>query len=131
MKKVIAIVLSALTVLCIFASCGSSSKNLIETKDVNENKTLIGNGEITFTWEITGEDGEIRSYNVASNEKSLADVLSSYGLATFDEKEISINGFELPEGAKWIFGINGEKTRKAPADITIENGAIYSFVMDE
>lgn len=132
MKKVISVLCVILTVLCVFAGCGKAA-DLIETKDPNENKTIIGNGNTEFIWEITDKDGNISSYKIATNDTNLATVLTNYGLAKFEGKKgdsIVINGYELTGDSEWLFAINGEKSKKSPSKITIEDGAIYSFVME-
>ncbi len=141
MRKFIILVLCALCLAGMFTSCkkkdGLSKAEIktVETAPFKTVRTVYGpkGANRKFFWDIVKADGSIDSFEVRTNEKNVGKALSSVALAKFTEDyegkitDISISGYNLDEGMKWVFYVNGEISESDPNNTEIKSGTVYSF----
>ena len=140
MRKLLIALICILTVLTIFTGCKTKEAEAeiktVETSPYRTVRTIYGpkGANRIFYWDIIKPDGSIDSFEVRTNEKTVGPALSKVALAEFEEDEegnltgISISGYELEEGMKWAFYINGELANQNPNTTEIKNRTIYSFM---
>lgn len=141
MRRFIILVLCVLCLTGILASCKKKDAlskeeiKTVETAPFKTVRTVYGprGANRRFFWDIVKADGSIDSFEVKTNEKNVGPALSSVALAKFNKDEegkvtgIIISGYELEEGMKWAFYVNGELSENDPDNTEIKSGSVYSF----
>ncbi len=139
MRRFLIVLICLLTVLSLFSGCKAKEEEpeikTVETAPYNKVRTIYGprGANRVFYWDVIKPDGSIDSFEVKTNEKTVGAALSNVALAKFVEDdegnitETSISGYDLEEGMKWAFFINGELSSQNPNKTEIKNRTIYSF----
>ena len=96
----------------------------------------IGEGETSFTFEVTNNEGNVSVWSVYTNETTVGAALLEVGLVEGNDTEwglmvSTVNGltadFEA-NGAWWSFLVDGEMSMVGVDSTYIEPGVTYAFV---
>ncbi len=143
MRKISIIILSIICIMLTFTACKKNTKStepeintkVVETAPYKAVRTIYGpkGANRRFYWDIVNADGNIDSFEVRTNEKTVGLALNNVALAKItdgekgEETEIVISGYECEEGMKWAFYIDGELAKESPLKTEIKNGTVYTF----
>ena len=136
MRRIIAVLLIVLCLAGTFCSCTKKAPETIETKSRTAIRTIYGKPGLThhFYWDVVKADGKTDGYEIWTKEKTFGGALEKMKVAGFEVNEkgkltgIDVANYELPEGTRWEFYINGIYSKENPKDIKTVNGYIYSLV---
>ncbi len=112
------LILSAATVL-VMAGCGEKT---------------VGEGEKTFTFEVYCQSGEVKTFTVESNQKTVGAALTEQGLIEGEDGPyglmvLSVDGerhvYE-EDGMYWAFYINGEYAMSGVDTTDVTDGSVYA-----
>ena len=121
MKKVISLLLVLMIAASAFAlvSCGKKE----ETKDGKE---------VTITFTVVGKDGEKTDFVIQTTKTTLRGALDQENLIEIEDGMVyAVNGVRadyFKDGAYWALYIGDEMAMAGVNDITLTDGAAYSFV---
>lgn len=104
--------------------------------ETSKQATDIGEGEISFLFEVTDDAGDITSWNVHTALTTVGAALIGEGLIEGEESSYglyvkSVNGLTADfdaDGAYWAFYVNGEYAEAGVDQTDIEEGKTYAFV---
>ncbi|MDR1017148.1 MAG: DUF4430 domain-containing protein [Lachnospiraceae bacterium] len=141
--------LFSLVIMLMFAvstltACGNKDNTKKETKTETVSKdgsksdnssTDIGEGKTKFTFSTTDKDGNVKTWNVSTDEKTVGDALLKVKLVSGDKSSTglmitTVNGTKLDynkDKAFWGFYIDGKMASDGADSTDIENGKTYSF----
>ncbi|MBQ4094980.1 MAG: DUF4430 domain-containing protein [Oscillospiraceae bacterium] len=116
------------------ANSDVSSDNLLVSSQATDN-TVLGEGDTSFVFEVTGTDGNTASFTINTNEKTVGDALSKLGLIEGDDTEFglyvkTVNGTTLDfdkDGKYWAFYIDGEYAMTGVDSTDIDETSVYEF----
>ena len=116
------------------ANSDVSSDNLLVSSQATDN-TVLGEGDTSFVFEVTGTDGNTASFTINTNEKTVGDALSKLGLSEGDDTEFglyvkTVNGTTLDfdkDGKYWAFYIDGEYAMTGVDSTDIDETSVYEF----
>ena len=130
MRKVISVILAVLCLAGVFCSCTKKAPDTVETKQRTAIRTVYGTPGQNhhFYWDIVKEDGTIDGYEIWTMEKTFGGALEKMKVAEFTVNETEVVNYDLPEGTRWAFYINGAYSKENPKDLETVNGYIYSLV---
>ncbi|MCL2633801.1 MAG: DUF4430 domain-containing protein [Oscillospiraceae bacterium] len=101
-----------------------------------DNKKEIAISEVTFTFEMTDEDGETSEWLITTQETTVGAALLAEGLIEGNEGAFGlmvshVNGIRADwdmDKAYWAFYINGDYAMSGVGETQIEQGVTYAFV---
>ena len=96
----------------------------------------IGEGSVTFRFEVTDDTGTIKAWNVNTNHSIVGDALLEVGLISGDVGSLGlmvteVNGLTadyMVNESWWAFYISGEFAMTGVDSTDIEFGRVYAFV---
>ena len=99
----------------------------------------IGQGATVFVFEVTDNNGDMKIWNVHTDEATVGAALLDVGLIEgimfdFGLMVSHVNGIKADfteDGAYWAFFINGEMAMAGVDTTDIEEGVTYSFIYTE
>ena len=135
MRKVISVILAVLCLAGALCSCAKKAPETVETKSRTAIRTIYGKPGLNhhFFWDVVREDGTIDGYEIWTTEKTFGGALEKMKVAEFtvNEKgkltETKVVNYDLPEGTRWAFYINGDYSKENPKDLETVNGFVYSL----
>lgn len=155
MKKIIAVLLAALTFILAFAGCSDNEDtkagNETTKNSVAENNsaeeftfpdgiTIFGadTGKHAFIFKAMHKDGTEKTYGVRTDKETIGDALVEAGLLGGREESTgyvvyTIDGVKHDhntEGFYWVLYINGELAEVDVMKTVIEDGATYEFICE-
>jgi len=102
-------------------------------KEKNEGN-VVGTGKTSFTVEITGINGETKTYTVKTDEKTVGDALLKAGLTTDTEAIYTLDGITPDWDADrtyWAFYVNGENFYQGAFNAGIDKNNVYKFIVEK
>lgn len=111
----------------------SSDNSSVSSQATDSN--VLGEGDTSFVFEVTGTDGSTASFTINTNEKTVGDALSKLGLIEGDDTEFglyvkTVNGTTLDfdkDGKYWAFYIDGEYAMTGVDSTDIDETSVYEF----
>ena len=153
MKKILnsKILLSVLALVLIaamalgFAACGNKTNEQepdttpmqsTQPSSTKEPATQIGQGEKSFTFEVTDKDGGKTVFDIKTDADTVGAALIENKLVSGSESEYglmvdTVNGVKYDYNADkmyWAFYIDGDYAQTGVDSTKIENGKTYAFV---
>ncbi len=154
MKKIIAILLAAITLMLAFAGCSdkkdnkpenettanSAVENSAEEFSFPDGITIFGadNSKYAFLFKATHKDGTEKTYGIRTDKETIGEALVEAGLLGGREESTgyvvyTIDGVKHDhntEGFYWVLYINGELAEVDVMKTAIEDGATYEFICE-
>ena len=101
----------------------------------SKDENVLGTGATSFKLEITGLDGETKTFTVKTDEATVGDALIKINYIPANSKDAgyfeTLNGVKtdyMADGSYWAFYVNGEYWLSGGAfDVNVEKDAVYSF----
>lgn len=95
----------------------------------------IGEGENRFMLTVTFKDGNMKAYNVSTDETTVGAALSALGLIEGEQGDYGLNVITIDgeradyneDGAYWAFYVNGEYAQTGVDSTEIAEGSTYHF----
>lgn len=139
MKKLLALLLALAMVLALGACTTepeTPSTTTAPTDGIPADGSELGEGDTTFTFEVTLQDETKYTYTIHTDAENLGDVLLDLGLVDGEDGDYglyvtSVLGVALDytaDGYWWNLMVNGEAATTGADGVTIEEGATYAFV---
>jgi len=138
MKAKIALLLFAITILLLTAACTPDDipDNTESAKSAQVIPTDIGEGSISFIFEIKNDKEDITVWKVHTNETTVGAALVSVGLIEGTTSDMGlmveyVDGLRadfMEDNAWWAFYINGEMAMAGVDSTEIEEGTLYAFI---
>jgi len=130
MKKtrILSFVLCALMVVALAAVVSCEKK---------EDENTLGSGSTSFTLEITDDKGELKTYTVKTDEKTVGDALVKAGVTADAGYIETLNGLtavwddETSIYNYWAFYIGGEMASVGAFEAEVTKDAVYAFVFTD
>ena len=155
MKKIIALILAALTFVTVFAACGkdetdgkTETTKAAASQEANEAEefvfpdgiTILGNDEskYSFIFKAVHKDGRETEFGIRTDKETIGEALVECGLLEGREESsgyvvYTIDGVKHDhntEGFYWVLYINGELAEVDVMQTAIEDGATYEFICE-
>lgn len=155
LKKIIAILIAALTFILAFAGCSdkedTKTENGTNANSVTENKsteeftfpdgiTIFGaeGSKYSFIFKAKHKDSTEKTYGIRTDKETIGEALVEAGLLGGREESTgyvvyTIDGVKHDhntEGFYWVLYINGELAEIDVMKTAIEDGATYEFVCE-
>ena len=126
-------------------SCGKDSPDVTTdaaqttaaavTTDPSESRTVLGEGEKTFSFDVVFADGSKKLYTVRTDAKTVGEALLSVELIAGEDSQYglyvkTVCGVTLDynkDGKYWSFYINGEYASTGVDSTDVTEGATYCF----
>ncbi len=120
------------------AGCGSSDSGAAATPAVTADSSVIGQGELSFTLEVVGADGETKTFSIKTDAETVGEALVNEGLIAGETSEYglyvkTVDGETVDynkDGHYWAFYINGEYASTGVDSTAVEDGAVYAFKVE-
>lgn len=137
-KKLICIlsfVLIAVMALTMFG-CGKETTDEVPETDVQAvNRQVMGEGKLTFDFNVTDADGNVSYFEINTNKKTVGEALMELELLEGEDGPYglyvkAVNGITYDydkDGKYWAFYINGVYGTTGVETTNIVNGATYEF----
>ena len=95
----------------------------------------IGEGEKQFMLTVTFKDGNMKAYNVSTDETTIGAALSALGLIEGEQGDYGLNVITIDgeradyneDGAYWAFYVNGEYAQTGVDSTEIAENTSYHF----
>ena len=131
MKKarILSFVLCALMVAALAAVVSCEKKE--------EDTNTLGSGSTSFTLEITDDKGELKTYTVKTDEKTVGDALVKAGVTADAGYIQTLNGLtavwddETSNYWYWAFYIGREMASVGAFETEVTKDAVYAFVFTD
>ncbi len=129
-KKLMCVVLALLLAAAVFGLVGCQS-----SPDTAPEPTGETGKAVSFTFEVTGEDGEKKTQTVTTTCKTVGDALLEQGLIGGEDGQYGLyvtsvlgeyHNYE-EDGLYWAFYIDGEYAMSGVDVTEIVPGAVYGF----
>ena len=123
-----------------FSACGNNDSDTntttTATSTTAEAVSEVGQGEVSFTFQVVEKDDSTVEFKVHTNAKSVGEALVENGLISGSEGDFglfvdTVNGQKYDyneDGVYWAFHIDGEYAMSGVDETAIAEGATYSFV---
>ena len=93
-------------------------------------------GEITFTLEVTDDNGDVTTWEIETAHVTVGEALLEEGLISGEDTDFGlmvthVNGLRADfneDGAYWAFYIDGEMAMAGVDDTEIEEGVVYALI---
>jgi len=111
------------------AEQGATSLELVPAQE-------IGDGRVTFRFEVTDDNGEVKAWNVNTDQSIVGEALLEVGLISGDVSAMGlmvteVNGLTadyMVNQSWWALYINGEFAVTGVDATDIEQGKVYAFI---
>ncbi len=132
---ILSFVLIAVMALTMFG-CGKKSTGEAPETDVQAvNRQVIGEGKLTFDFNVTDADGNVSYFEIYTDKKTVGEALMELDLLEGEDGPYglyvkSVNGITYDydkDGKYWAFYINGVYGTTGVETTNIVNGATYEF----
>lgn len=106
-----------------------------ETTAAVDAATELGEGAYTFTFEVTGTDGETKTFTVHTDAATVGEALVALDLIAGEDSEYglyvkTVDGVTLDydtDGKYWAFYVDGEYATAGVDSTAVTDGASYAF----
>lgn len=127
-KNILSVALVVLFAVAVLTSCGNNPP-----ADYEGEGQSIGEGSVTFRFEVTNADGETSAWNVSTDEETVGAALLEVGLIAGTVYDwglmvTCINGVCAGDEAFWAFWVDGAMSNYGVDSTNIEPGIVYAFV---
>lgn len=137
-KKLICIlsfVLIAVMALTMFGCGKETTDEVPETNVQAVNRQVMGEGKLTFDFNVTDADGNVSYFEINTNKKTVGEALMELELLEGEDGPYglyvkAVNGITYDydkDGKYWAFYINGVYGTTGVETTNIVNGATYEF----
>ena len=132
---VLSFVLIAVMALTMFG-CGKETTDEVPETDVQAvNRQVMGEGKLTFDFNVTDADGNVSYFEINTNKKTVGEALMELELLEGEDGPYglyvkAVNGITYDydkDGKYWAFYINGVYGTTGVETTNIVNGATYEF----
>lgn len=131
-KKICAITLSAVCAVCM-VSCSKDDSSASDSRLYEPSS--LGEGEVSFSLEVTYLDGETESFNISTDKKTVGEALVELDFIDGEQTDLGlyvkeVNGITVDfdkDGKYWAFYIDGEYAMTGVDATDIEAGCSYAF----
>jgi len=120
------------------ASCERPGGDFGHSQTSSEKVTAveIGDGRVTFRFEVTDDKGEVKAWNVNTDQSIVGEALLEVGLISGDVSAMGlmvteVNGLTsdyMVNQSWWALYINGEFAVTGVDATDIEQGKVYAFI---
>ncbi len=144
-KKLFALLFTLAAMLC-FTACSSddssskatSEASVADSSGTKPTATVLGEGDTSFQFEVTGSDGKLTTFIINTNEKTVGAALIELGLIAGDDSDLGIyvktvNGETVDfddDGKYWAFYIDGEYAMSGVDSTDIVETSTYAFKVE-
>jgi len=138
MKAKITLLLLAITILLLAAACTTDDipDNTDSAQSAEVIPTDIGEGSISFIFEVKDDKEDITVWKVHTNETTVGAALLEVGLIKGTTSDMGlmveyVDGLRadyMEDNAWWAFYINGEMAMQGVDSTEIEEGTLYAFI---
>lgn len=153
-KKILSLILSMMLIVAMAFSmtgCGGKDADLQNTQDgiadtgsdaqtdQNADVTVLGEGNIKFTFTVTDADGNETAFEIHTDKGTVGEALLELGLIDGEEGAYglyvkTVNGITADydtDGSYWAFYVNGEMAMTGVDATDVEEGAVYAFQVEK
>lgn len=147
MKRFLSVFLCLLLSLCLLIPAFAETTEVEDTVENVEEEivrddelavTEIGEGEICFDLLVIDAEGNANAFAVSTNEETVGAALLALGLIDGDESQyglyvktvLDVTADYDADGTYWAFYINGEYAMTGVDSTAIEQGALYTLVVE-
>jgi len=138
--KFFAILLAVAMLISLFAlaACAGDGRDTEERDTSLELVTAqeIGEGRVTFRFEVTDDIGSVKAWNVNTDQSLVGEALLEVGLISGETGSLGlyvteVNGLTadfMVNESWWGFYIDGEMAMAGADSTDIETGKVYAFI---
>jgi len=127
----------SLAMLMMLSACGNDASATPDSSITQAHD--IGEGPVTFRFNVVDDEGNRHSWNVNTNETTVGAALVKVGLiegysSDFGLMVTHVNGIRaefVEDGAWWAFYIDNEMAMAGVDATDIEEGVTYAFIYTE
>lgn len=123
------------------ATASNDTENMSdsEASTAASGKTVVGEGDTSFTFEVVDADGNKTEFEVNTDKETVGEALLDNDLIAGDDSDYglyvkTVNGITADydtDGTYWAFYVDGEYA-SAGVDLTnVTPGAVYSFKVEK
>ena len=132
---VLSFVLIAVMALTMFGCGKETTDEVPETNVQAVNRQVMGEGKLTFDFNVTDADGNVSYFEINTNKKTVGEALMELELLEGEDGPYglyvkAVNGITYDydkDGKYWAFYINGVYGTTGVETTNIVNGATYEF----
>lgn len=124
-------------------SSGSSSsvvsESTAESADASSDITVIGEGAVKFSFNVTDSTGTEKKFEVHTDKKTVGEALLDVNLISGDESEYglyvkTVDGITADfdkDGVYWAFYVDGKYAETGVDSTEVKEGSVYSFKIEK
>ncbi len=141
-KRVLSVILCMvlITAMALFTTgCTENTETPAPTTGTSQEVTVLGEGAKKFSFTVTTIDGKVTEFEIHTDKTIVGEALTELGLLEGEDGPYGlyvkkVNGISADfdtDGTYWAFYIDGEYAMSGVDKTEIEEGKVYSFMVEK